>query len=194
METLFCDLPALTFVWNWNHRNAEILTRVGWFKYLVNGETGALQFSFTYALFRILARVVSEKIKRSQKNTSVWLYVVATLCHHLPIERSSHTRRNIRMRLPVNRLGQRWWRHIRKLLNILARGWINYFVCFVLCFPKTVHVPLTLPLSRNESTEYPISTNVENPSNYARIWCCSNPVRRLINCAFVCSLRLHFIE
>ena len=141
---------------------------------------------------------LSESCKRKDKTKSekpsVCLHVVAINSHHLPIERSSHTRRNIRMRLPANRLGQRWWRHIRKLLNILARGWINYFVCSMLCFPKTVHVPLKLPLSRNESTEYPISTNVENPSNYVRIWCCSNPVRRLINCVVVCSLRLHFIE
>lgn len=33
----FYDLPALTF----NHRNTEILTRVGWFKYLVSDDTGA---------------------------------------------------------------------------------------------------------------------------------------------------------
>lgn len=45
----FYDLPALTF----NHRNTEILTRVGWFKYLVSDDTGAQQCSFTCALLRI---------------------------------------------------------------------------------------------------------------------------------------------
>lgn len=114
--------------------------------------------------------------------------------HHLPHSKKLAYQTGHQNEASGYRLGQRWWRHIRKLLKILARGWINYFVCFVLCFPKTVHVPLKLPLSQNESTEYTISTNVENPSNYARIWCCSNPVRRLINCVVVYSLRLHFIE
>ena len=81
-----------------------------------------------------------------------------------------------------------------ELLHILAQDRIIYSICFMLCFPKGVHVTLKLTLSRNECSGYTISTNVENPSNYVRIWCCSNPLRHCINCAVLRSVRFHFFR